>query len=103
MNMAISFLSGSITFVLVMLIKVPIKKLNAQVAEEKAYSEEEFYKIYKRRNGVIYLCVALVALVSYCFILYALGEEHIKLCCSMKAAAIAIALYAVYEQLLGEV
>ena len=102
MNMAISFFVGCITFVLVMLFKLPVKKITAALASYIAIEEEQEYLLYKRFNIVIMLFAMLIAMVSYYSIIQVMGLEHIKWCCSLKAGAIAIALYAVYELLLGE-
>ncbi len=102
MNMAISFFVGCITFVLVMLIKLPIKKITAAVASHIAINDEQEYLLYKRFNIVIMLLAMLIAVVSYYSIIQVMGLEHIKWCCSLKAGAISVALYAIYELLFDE-
>lgn len=102
MNMSIAFFVGCFTFVVIMLVKIPIKKLMSTIAENRGGDEEEVRIIYRRGNSIIYVLVMLVAAISYCLVLELIGEEHFKLCCSMKAAAIAVALYAIFEQWFGD-
>lgn len=101
MNGAISFFVGCITFVLMMVIKIPIKRLVLSVVEQRIYEEEEQYVWYKRWNTVLLLVTLLVSAVVYYFVGAFLEIDHFKWCCSIKAGAIAIALYAVYEQWFG--
>lgn len=101
MNGAISFFVGCITFVLMMVIKIPIKRLVLSVVEQRIYEEEEQYVLYKRWNTVLLFVTLLVSAVVYYFVGAFLEIDHFKWCCSIKAGAIAIALYAVYEQWFG--
>lgn len=103
MNFAIAFLVGCITLVLMTIIKIPIKQLTRFVANRLETDEEDCYILYRRLNGVIIILTMMVSAVCYYFVLQGLGEEHFKICCSMKAGAIAIALYAAFEQWFGEV
>lgn len=103
MNIAIAFLVGCITFVLMMIIKIPVKKMTGFLATKVDDDEEESYILYKRFNGMLILITMMVSAVCYYFVLQGLGEEHFKICCSMKAGAIAVALYAAFEQWFGEV
>lgn len=103
MSITIAFFVGCITFVIMMLLKIPVKKMMFILANIIEVDEDESYILYKRLNGVVILLTIMVAVVCYYFVLQWLGEEHFKLCCSLKAGVIAIALYAVYEQWFGEV
>lgn len=102
MNITIAFFVGCITFVLMMVLKIPVKKLTAFLADKIEPDEEEGYILYKRLNGAIILLTIMVATICYYFVLGWLEIEHFKLCCSLKAGIIAIALYALYEQWFGE-
>lgn len=102
MNSAISFFVGCLTLVLMMIIKIPIKKMLFRLAQEIRKEEKQQQIMYKRLNSILIVCVMLVAVVCYYLVLRVLGEEHFKLCCSMKAGAIAVALYAVLEQWFGD-
>lgn len=102
MNTAIAFFVGCLTFVLMMGIKVPIKKLIWTLVERTEYDEDRQYVLYKRWNTVLLLVSMLVAAVCYFYVGLLLEIDHFKWCCSLKAGAIAIALYAVYEQWFGE-
>ncbi len=102
MNTAIMFFVGCLTLVLMMFIKIPIKKMTANLAKKWQQEEEEQYILYKRLNVLVIFCVILVSLISYYFVLQLLGEEHFKMCCCIKAGAIAIALYAIFEQWFGD-
>lgn len=97
MNMAIAFFVGCLTFVVVMLIKVPLKKMTACVAAYIAIESDQEYVIYKRFNIIVMLIAMIIAMVCYYWVMQLLGLEHIKWCCSIKAGAIAIAIHAVYE------
>lgn len=94
MNSVITFFVGCVTFTLMLLIKIPIKKLNWDLAKSDLQ--------YKRFNIFLIVLTFLVALVCYCFALVWLGETHFKLCCAIKGAAVATAFYAIYEQWCGE-
>lgn len=103
MSITIAFFVGCITFVLMMIIKIPVKKMMYILADKIEDDEDDCYILYKRLNGVIILLTIMVAVICYYFVLQWLGEDHFKFCCSLKAGLIAVALYAVYEQLFGEV
>lgn len=102
MNMAIAFFTGCVTFVLMLVIKIPIKKLTYRFADRVTSDEESQHVLYKRCNVVIILITMVVAIICYYLVLQVLGEDHFKVCCSIKAGAIAIALYAAFEQWFGE-
>lgn len=102
MNTAIAFFVGCLTFVLMMGIKVPIKKLIWTLVERTEYDEDRQYVLYKRWNTVLLLMAVLVAAVCYFCVGMLIGIDHFKWCCSLKAGAISIALYAIYEQWFGE-
>lgn len=99
MNMAIAFFVGCLTFVIVMLIKIPLKKLNAKLADVIEVETDREYVLYKRLNVSVILISMLIAMVSYYWVMQLLGLEHIKWCCSIKAGAMAIAMHAIYELL----
>ena len=102
MNTAIAFFVGCLTFVLMMIIKIPIKKLIFALVERMDHNEDRQYVLYKRWNTVLLIVTVLVAAVCYFYVGLLLEIDHFKWCCSLKAGAIAIALYAVYEQWFGE-
>ena len=100
MNNVIAFFVGCLTFVVMMLLKIPVKKINRVLAEKIESDVDEAYILYKRLNGIIMLIAVMLAVVIYYFVLQWIGEEHFKLCCSLKAGVVAVAFYAVYEQFL---
>ena len=101
MNDAVTFFVGCVTFVVIMLLKIPVKKFTWKLAERHSWCDEDCYVRYKRYNSVLFFLIALVAVAIY-YILYRVVElDHFKLCCTLKAGAMAIALYAVYEQWVG--
>ena len=102
MNSAISFFVGCLTLVLMMVIKIPIKKLISALVERTDFDEDRQYVLCKRWNTVLLGVTMLVAAVCYFFVGTILEIDHFKWCCSLKAGAIAIALYAIYEQWFGE-
>lgn len=102
MNIAIAFYAGCVTFVLMMVLKLPVKKLTGMLADKLEYFEGDRFVLYKRLNCVIILLTIIVAAICYYIISTMLGTGHFKLCCSLKAGMIAIALYAAYEQWFGE-
>ena len=102
MNMSIAFFVGCITFVLMMFIKKPIKKLNSGLVLKATKVDVERIVLYKRLNVVIIFVTMMLSMVCYYFVLKLLGEGHFKMCCSIKAGAIAVALYMVFEQWIGD-
>uniref|UniRef100_UPI00405721D8 hypothetical protein n=1 Tax=Acetatifactor sp. TaxID=1872090 RepID=UPI00405721D8 len=102
MNMAIAFFVGCLTLVLMMFIKIPLKKLTAKLAETLHEDKEDRELLYKRLNVLIMVVAVLVSLICYYIVLQILGETHFKMCCCLKAGAIAIALYAIFEQWFGD-
>ena len=102
MNMSISFFVGCITFVLMMFIKIPIKKLNSNLAVKTAKADVERILLYKRLNVIIIFVTMMLSMICYYFVLNLLGEGHFKMCCSIKAGTIAVALYMVFEQWIGD-
>lgn len=101
MNAAITFFVGCMTFVLMMGIKIPVKKMISSFVENVIPDENRRCVICKRCNAILFPIVLLVAAVGYYCVLKMMEIEHFKWCCSLKAGAIAIALYAVYEQWFG--
>ena len=99
MNIAIAFFVGCLTFVLLMVIKIPFKKINRIVARQAENDEEKAEQLYKHLNIIVIVITMLVATICYFLVLQWLGETHFKFCCALKAGAIAMALYALYEQL----
>ena len=100
MNSAITFFVGSLTFVLMLVIKIPIKKFILAAVKKVEQDADEQYVLYKRWNTVLLVVVMLVAVICYYYIGTILKIDHFKWCCSLKAGAIAIALYAVCDQCL---
>ncbi len=101
MNMAIAFFGGCMTFVLMMVIKLPIKKLNHWIAEQFYKDDDEQKLLYKRLNVSIMVTAMLLSMLCYYVVAGMIFEvSNLKWCCAMKGGAIAIALHAVYAQLL---
>lgn len=98
MNSVISFFVGSVTFVLMMLIKIPVKKVTGALS--KRVDEERREIVRKRLNIVLVVIVMLLACLIYVLVLRMLRDNHFKLCYALKAGVIAMALYAVYERFL---
>lgn len=101
MNMAIAFFVGCITFVLMMIIKIPVKKITAILAANQAENQEQEYILYKRYNVVVMFLTMAIAMLCYYWVLQVLEIEHIKWCCSLKAGAIAMAIYTIFERFVG--
>lgn len=102
MNNMVIFFVGCVTFTLMMLIKIPVKKLTWDLAQEGSDSREGIRRRYHLFNLSIILLTMLVSFICYCFVLVWLRDTHFKLCCALKGASVAIAFYAVYEQWFGE-
>lgn len=94
MNSVITFFVGCAAFAVMMLAKIPIKKLNWELAKSELQ--------YKRLNIFLIILTFLVAIICYCVALVWLGETHFKLCCAIKGASVAMAFYAIYEQWCGD-
>ena len=102
MNSTISFFVGCLTFTLMMVIKIPIKKMILSLVEQCVEEEERQYVIYKRWNAILFFVTMLVAAVCYYYVGRVLEVDHYKWCCTLKAGTIAIAFNVVYEQWFGE-
>ncbi|HKM35787.1 MAG TPA: hypothetical protein VJY54_13755, partial [Lachnospiraceae bacterium] len=102
MNNVIAFFVGSLTFVIIMIIKIPVKKLTSFMADKLSEDEADRVILNKRLNGIIFVLAFTIAVICYYFVLQWLGSDHYKWCCSLKAGTIAIALYALFEQWFGE-
>jgi len=98
MNMAIAFFGGCMTFVLMMVIKIPIKKINMVLTERYCEDEEKKQLFYKRLNVSIIVVTMLVSMLCYYVVARMFVISNIKWCCAMKGGAIAIALHAIYAQ-----
>ena len=99
MDMAIAFFGGCMTFVLMMVIKVPIKKLNRWIAEQFFEDDDEQRLLYKRLNVSIMVVTMLLSMLCYYVVAGMVFEvSNLKWCCAMKGGAIAIALHAMYAQ-----
>ncbi len=102
MNNMITVFVGCLTLVILMFLKGFIKQMTRKLAEILSDNEEEQYILYKRLNTIIIVAAFGVSLVCYYIVLKVLGEMHFKMCICMKAAALSVALYAVFEQWFGE-
>lgn len=99
MNAMISVFVGCITFLLMYVIKIPIKKFIACIVCRFADDEERQYYLCKRWNALLFFVTMMVAALCYYYVGGVLKIDHYKWCCSLKAGAIAIAIYAVCEQM----
>ena len=102
MNMAISFFVGCITFVVMLFVKLPIKKINYKLASRVIDNETEKKRLYKKLNVIIIFIAMMLSMIFYYIVLRMLGGTHFKMCCSVKAGAIAVALYMIFEQWFGD-
>lgn len=100
--MSIAFFVGCVTFVLMLFIKVPLKKMSAYIADRIGKNDEEKQVLCKRLHISILFFTMLVSMIIYYFVLIFLGETHFKMCCSLKAGTIAVALYMIFEQWFGD-
>lgn len=102
MNRAIIFCVGCFTFVVMFLIKYPIKKMSKSISVSLGYDGEAGEILRRRLNILVIFFVLLTALASYHQILLWMNETHVKLCCALKGAALAMAFYAIFEQWIGD-
>ena len=85
-------------FFLMFFIKAPIKRITYRAAKCRAGDDASAgYTLYRRMNAVLILLTIVLAVVVY-YVICVLGGLHHKLCCSFKAAVMALALYAAYDQ-----
>lgn len=96
----IGVIVGVQVFLYVFLLKIPLKKLHMQIASKKDTERARQAK-FRHLNATFILWVFFLS-VSIYYIICLLLEIHHKLCCSFKSVAIALTLYAIYEQLFGE-
>lgn len=102
MNMAISFFVGCVVFVMMMFIKIPTKRFCKRFAGKIGKSDEEKQLLYRRLNVVIIFLTMVLSMIVYYLVLLVMGETHFKMCCSLKAGAIAVAIYMIFEQWFGD-
>lgn len=104
MNAELVFFVGCMTFVLMMGFKIPIKALTDILIEHYGFfmDDEKKHILRKRLNFTVIILTFVLAAICYFYVLRLLGETHFKWCCTLKAASIAIAIYAIYEQWFGK-
>lgn len=102
MNSTIVVWDGIITFVIMLFLKIPVKKCTYYIAKTFAGDSKRQYKLYRRANFAVIVLVFLVSLLVYSLLLLWLESAHFKLCCSMKLGAVAMSIYALFEQLFGK-
>lgn len=99
MNMAIAFFCACATFVLMMGIKIPIKKVNRWLVENFFKESKNKKLLYKRLNVSIMVAAMLLAMFCYYVIAGLMFElSNLKWCYAMKGGAMAIAFHAMYAQ-----
>lgn len=94
MNELIIFFVGAVTFVLMLLVKIPIKKWTCKIAKN--------YSNYKHLNILLIIMNFVIAIICYSLVLQWMNIQHYKLCVAIKGGALAMAFYAIYEQWFGE-
>lgn len=99
MNTAIAFFCACVTFALMMVIKIPIKKVNWWLVENFFKESKNKKLLYKRFNVSIMVVAMLLAMFCYYVIAGLMFEmSNLKWCYAMKGGAIAIAFHAMYAQ-----
>lgn len=100
-NDNIMFIVGIVTFFVMILVKIPLKKCTREFADRLAADDEEERIFYHRFNLIIPLFAMIISMILYCLVLIYLGRSHFKFCYCLKAGAIAMALNEVIEQIKG--
>ncbi len=95
----IAIVVGILVFIYMFLIKVPVKKLHSMIAKQFGRDNAtKAYAIYRYLNFTLIIWTTIFSVVLYYIICVVLNIHH-KLCCSFKAAVIALCMYAVYQQI----
>lgn len=95
----IGIVVGIQVFLLLFLIKIPVKWFHEKIVVRSRKIDKG--RLFRRLNFTLILWVVFLSVSIYFWICLKLGIHH-KLCCSFKSVAIALTLYAIYEQLFGE-
>lgn len=89
---------GILTFVIIMIMKIPVKKINKRIAQHYSKNNEADNKLYHRLNFIVIVFTIIVSVIIYSVELSHFGISHFKLCVPLKSGALAMAIYAVGEQ-----
>lgn len=98
MNNAITFFVGCVTFVLTMGVKIPLKMFTKYMVNRFCWDAEYEEIVRKRVNLLVILLALIIALLCYTVLQMILELDHFKLCCALKATAIAVSIYYIYEK-----
>ncbi len=98
-----SILAATITFLLMFLIKKPIKKRIADKVEQKALADEQYSQkkdsYIKLWNGVLVLITMVLAFIIFELLAVFSPMIHSSYPSALMSGAIALTEYAVWEQL----
>lgn len=95
----IAVVVGIQIFLYMFLLKVPVKKVHGMIAKHVCTDDMvKAYRIYRYLNFSLIIWTTVFSVILYYIICVVLNIHH-KLCCSFKAAVIALCIYAVYEQI----
>ncbi len=104
MNIAniLAILVGVQVFLFMLVLKKPIKALNHRIVIKRFEEDSEKAKRREKRLNFSVIIVTILLSVMWYYIICMVLHMHHKLCCSFKAAVLALSIYAVYEQWFGE-
>lgn len=99
-----AILVGTITLAIVMILKMPIKRSSHKLADRKCGPEkeqtEEWKRIYKRQNGVIFLLVMVVAFLTFAVVAQISPQIDFSLGSAAMSVVYAIAEYEIIDRLI---
>ena len=98
-----SFIAGTLTLVLVFIIKKPIKKRIAEMVEQRARCDEKYREnketYIKRYNGILILIVMLIAFLFFGLLSVFSPFISFSVPSAIMGGAISLTEYAFIEQL----
>lgn len=98
-----AFLAGTLTLAIVMILKIPIKKLTRRLADQYAgkpgRDENRRKSVYKRLNGVIFVLAMAVGVSVFAITAVISSQIEFSLGSAALSGLIAIAEYEIIEQI----
>lgn len=98
MNQLLAVITGVLVFGLVQVLKGPIKKGICKYVAKRDTEVSKRELLRKRLGCSLAIVAFLLAIILDIVLTLAIGRGHVQLCYGLKAGAVSVFIYVIYEQ-----